>query len=393
MADPTRALLDRAPWLGDPRLRGTLIQLAVVALVVAAGWYLVGNTLDNLARRSITTGFDFLARPASFAIGESLIPYSPADSYGRAVLVGLLNTLKVLLIAMVLATALGMVIGLARLSSNWLVARLAAAYVELVRNVPLLLQLFLWYAVITESLPGPRQALAPLPGFYVCNRGLILPGPNDNPVWLAMAVALVMAVALAGAVAWWAGRRHRAGGRPVQAGRIGLALIVCLPTVVWLGAGAPAALSLPELRGFNFQGGMTFSPELTTLLLGLSVYAASYIGEIVRAGLLAVDRGQIEAGLALGLSRGQVTRLIVLPQALRVIVPPLAGEYQKLTKNTSLAVAIGYPDLVSVLNTTINQTGQAIEGVALIMAVFLAISGALSAFTNWYNRHVTLVER
>ena len=368
-------------WLSDPRIRAIAFQGLVLAAVVACGWFFVGNTLDNLARRSIATGFGFLDRPASFAIGETIIPYSAADSYGRAVLVGVLNTLKVAAITIVLSTLVGLLVGIARLSANWLVAKLAAAYVETVRNVPLLLQLFLWYAVITESLPGPRLALQPLPGVFLCNRGLMLPGLADHPVWPAMAMALLVAVAGA-----WALRRRISGWGSA-------ALIAGLPLAVWLGFGAPLAFSVPALRGFNFQGGVAFSPELSSLLLGLAIYAGSYIAEIVRGGILAVSRGQVEAGLSLGLSRTQILRLIVLPQALRVIVPPLAGEYHKLTKNTSLAVAIGYPDVVSVLNTMVNQTGQAIEGMALIMGVFLAISAGISSFTNWYNRRVALVER
>ena len=375
------ALRIMGSWPSDPRFRALIFQGLALAAVVACGWFLVGNTLDNLARRSIAVGFDFLGRPASFAIGETIIPYSAADSYGRAVLVGVLNTLKVTAIAIVLSTLVGILVGIARLSGNWLVAKLAAAYVETVRNVPLLLQLFLWYAVITESLPGPRLALQPLPGVFLSNRGLMLPGLAGHPVWPAMALALVVALAAA-----WALRRRGPGW-------LGAALVFGLPLAVWLGFGAPAAIDVPELRGFNFQGGVAFSPELSSLLLGLVIYAGSYIAEIVRGGILAVSRGQIEAGLSLGLSHIQILRLIVLPQALRVIVPPLAGEYHKLTKNTSLAVAIGYPDVVSVLNTMINQTGQAIEGVALIMAVFLMISLGISLFMNWYNRRVALVER
>ena len=367
--------------LSDPRLRALVWQALALAAVGALGWFLIGNAVDNLARGSIASGFGFLARPASFAIGETIIPYSAADSYGRALLVGVLNTLKVTLIAIALSTLVGLLVGVARLSSNWLVAKLAAVYVETVRNVPLLLQLFLWYAVITESLPGPRQALHPLPGVFLCNRGLMLPGLADHPVWPAMALAL-----LVGLVAAWLLR-----GRGAR--WLGAALIAGLPLAVWLGFGAPLAFSLPELRGFNFQGGVVFSPELSALLLGLVIYGGSYIAEIVRGGILAVSRGQVEAGLSLGMSRAQILRLIVLPQALRVIVPPLAGEYHKLTKNTSLAVAIGYPDVVSVLNTMINQTGQAIEGVALIMAVFLLISLGISLLMNGYNRRVALVER
>jgi general L-amino acid transport system permease protein len=380
-------------WFGDPQVRGIAFQILVLGGVIGLGWFLLGNALDNLERQSIATGFGFMTRPASFAIGESMIAYSAADSYLMAVLVGVLNTLKVTLIGIVLATLLGAVTGIARLSRNWLVARLATAYVELVRNIPLLLQLFLWYAIITESLPGPRQALQLGPGFYLCNRGLIVPALDDHPVWTAMGLALLLGVAASLWLGRWARRRQAATGRTFPVAGAVPGLILGLPLAVWLGFGAPLAFSMPVMGGFNFRGGLTFTPELSALVLGLVIYTATFIAEIVRSGILAVNKGQTEAGLSLGLSRTQVLRLIILPQAMRVIVPPVASEYSKLIKNTSLAVAIGYPDVVSILNTMVNQTGQAIEGVSLIMAVFLAISLTISAFMNWYNRHIALVER
>ena len=386
MPKPGERLL-RVSLFGDPRFRAVVLQVLVVGAVIGAGGWLVANMLDNLARRGIATGFDFLGRPASFAIGESLIPYSAADSYGRAVLVGLLNTLKVSGAGIVLATLLGVVIGVARLSTNWLAARLAALYVEAVRNVPLLLHLFLWYAVITEGLPGPRAAWAPLPGVFLSNRGLMMPVPASHPGWTAAAVAagaaLAAVIGLLGLV--------RRPGFPIA--RVGVGLGLGLPLAAWLAWGAPTTLDVPGLVGFNFRGGMTLSPELLALLLGLVIYTASFIAEIVRGGILAVGKGQTEAALALGLRGGQVLRLVVLPQALRVIVPPLTSQYLNLIKNSSLAVAIGYPDVVSVLDTAINQTGQAIEGVTLIMAVFLTINLGVSAFMNWYNRRIALIER
>jgi general L-amino acid transport system permease protein len=370
-----------------------LIQVLLGAAVAALVGWLTANVLDNLARGSITTGFGFLSRPANFEIGECVISCSAADSYARAFLVGLLNTLKVGVAGVVLATVLGTLIGVARLSSNWLAARLAAAYVEAVRNVPLLLQLFLWYAVITESLPGPRQALAPLPGVFLSNRGLMLPVPVSDPAWPAAALALVAALVVMVGVRRCV-RRHDAAtcGRfrfsvplPVAGG-----LVLGLPLLAWLAFGAPTAMDVPHLAGFNFRGGVTLSPELLTLLLGLVIYTAAFIAEIVRSGILAVDRGQTEAARALGLSPGLTLRLVVLPQALRLIVPPLTSQYLNLLKNSSLAVAIGYPDVVSVLDTTINQTGQAIEGVSMIMGVFLVISLSLSALMNWYNARLRL---
>jgi general L-amino acid transport system permease protein len=292
---------------------------------VALGWFVISNTAANLEARRIASGFGFLAREAGFEIGESFfLRYSAADSYGRALIIGLSNTLAVAAIGIALASVLGGTLGLARLARTALLRALAAAYVEFVRNVPLLVQLFFWYALITEALPGPRQALQPLPGVFLSNRGIFFPLPG----------------------------------------------------------------SVPELSGFNFAGGTALSPEFAALLIGLVMYTAAFIAEIVRAGILAIERGQLDAAYALGLTRWQVTRLVVLPQALRVIVPPLTSQYLNLTKNSSLAVAIGYPDLVSIANTTINQTGQAIEGVAIIMAVYLTVSLSISAFMNWYNARV-----
>ena len=285
------------------------------------------NTVANLEERRIASGFSFLAREAGFEIGESaFLRYSASDSYLRALAVGLGNTLSVAFIGIVVATVLGAGVGLFRLSKNFLLRTLAGAYVEFIRNSPLLVQLFFWYAVITEVLPHPREALEPLPGVFLTNRGIFFPVPG----------------------------------------------------------------SAPALEGFNFSGGLGLSPEFVTLLGGLTLYTAAFIAEIVRAGILAVPRGQHEAADALGLNDFQKTFRIVLPQALRAIVPPLTSQYLNLTKNSSLAVAIGYPDLVSIANTTINQTGQAIEGVAIIMAVYLAISLAISAFMNWTNARIAL---
>jgi general L-amino acid transport system permease protein len=300
-------------------------QAAALAVALFIAWYLVHNTVANLEERRIASGFSFLQREAGFEIGESaFLRYSASDSYLRALAVGLANTLSVALLGIVLATALGAAVGLFRLSKNLLLRTLAGAYVEFIRNTPLLVQLFFWYALITEALPHPRQALEPLPGVFFTNRGIFYPSLSSTPV----------------------------------------------------------------LEGFNFAGGMVLTPEYATLLLGLTLYTASFIAEIVRAGVLAVSRGQWDAARAVGLSRGQAVRHVVMPQAVRVIVPPLASQYLDLTKNSSLAVAIGYPDLVSIANTAINQTGQAIEGVTVIMAVYLTISLSISAFMNWYNARV-----
>jgi general L-amino acid transport system permease protein len=380
----------KVAWWNDERNRGILYQVAVLGAVLLLLAYLVDNTLTNLATRNIATGFGFLGREAGFDISESPIPYSPADTYLRAIAVGLLNTLIIAALGIALASVVGTLAGIARLSRNWLVAQLAAVYVEFGRNVPVLLQLFFWYAVVTEGLPGPRQALNPLPGVFLSSRGIKLPVPDWGGVAWLIAAALVLAIAVAVGLARWARRRQERTGELFPTLPVSLSLIIVLPVAAWLAGGAPVAMDVPELQGFNFTGGLTITPEFTALLVGLVLYTGAFIAEIVRGGILAVPHGQTEAGLALGLSRGQVLRLVTLPQALRVIIPPLTSQYLNLTKNSSLAVAIGFPDLVSTANTAINQTGQAVEGVVIIMVVFLGISLSISAFMNWYNRRIAL---
>lgn len=381
----------RLSW-NDPFTRSIIYQVLILGLVAVAVWYLVSNTLYNLSARNISTGFGFLGREAGFAIGESSIDYSPRDTYGRAILVGLVNTLKVSIIGIVAATLLGTLIGVARLSKNWLIQRLAVAYIEVMRNIPLLLQLFFWYAIITETMPGPRQALNPVSGVFISNRGLKIPAlTGDGLVWLFGGLGVVLVLMLC--LARWARYRQQATGRIFPLFRVSFALIVLLP---WLAAylgGGGLQLELPELRGFNFVGGLTFSPELAALLAGLIIYTSAFIAEVVRSGIQAVGKGQWEAAEALGLSRARMMRLVILPQALRVIIPPMTSQFLNLTKNSSLAVAIGYPDIVSVVNTTLNQTGQAIEGILIIMAAYLTVSLSISVFMNWYNKRIALVER
>uniref|UniRef100_A0A832EEF0 Amino acid ABC transporter permease n=1 Tax=Desulfacinum infernum TaxID=35837 RepID=A0A832EEF0_9BACT len=395
---PRRSLSAPSPhetepfWL-DPRKRSVLFQALVLGVVALIAWYLIANTVENLHRQKIATGFGFLRKEAAFEIGESVIRYSAADTYARALLVGALNTVKVAVIGIVLTVLLGTFIGIARLSSNWLIARLAAAYIEVMQDIPVLLQLFFWYALFYESLPGPRNALNPLTGVYLCNRGLIVPALDPHPAWRAIVLALVAAVAVVWVLRRWARRRQDRTGQTFPVFRVSLALIVGAPVLTWWTMGSPRAVTLPTLQGFNFVGGKTLSPEFTAVLLGLVLYTAAFVAEIVRAGIQAVSKGQREAAMALGLRPAQVLRLVILPQALRVIIPPLTSQMLNLTKNSSLAVAIGYPDFVSVANTTINQTGQSIEGVALIMVVYLFFSLSTSAFMNWYNKKAKLVER
>ncbi|MGH8687359.1 MAG: amino acid ABC transporter permease [Burkholderiales bacterium] len=373
------------------RWRAVALQALLVAAVVYVVWLLATNTAHNLEVRKIASGFGFLHREAGFAIGESpFLSYNAANTYARALTVGLLNTFRVAVVGIVAATILGTLIGLARLSRNWLLSRLATGYVELLRNVPLLVQLFFLYAIITENLPGPRQALHPLPGVFVSNRGIAFPVLQSHPAHAWMFAAFALGLVLAWMAARWGRRRQALTGQPFPALAVGAALALGLPLAVFFAAGAPSELSRPALQGFNFSGGAVLTPEFAALLGGLTIYTAAFIAEIVRAGVLAVDRGQFEAAYALALPPRRAMRLVILPQALRVIVPPLTSQFLNLTKNSSLAVAIGYPDLVSIANTTMNQTGQAIEGIAIIMGVYLTISLSISAVMNWYNKRIAL---
>ncbi|MBV9859044.1 MAG: amino acid ABC transporter permease [Alphaproteobacteria bacterium] len=383
----------RGAFWNDAGVRGIVYQIVFVGIVVLVGWYLVSNTLANLHRQNIATGFGFLEREAAFAIGETPIAYSPADTYARAFLVGLINTLEVAALGIVLATILGTMIGVARLSGNWLIRKLTLAYVDTFRNIPLPLQLFFWWAMLRQAAPGPRQAWNLLPDIFVSNRGVVFPVPEYDPVQPWMALALAIGAVLTVLVRRWAKRRQALTGEQFPSGWVGLALILGLPLTVFVAAGMPFALDRPELKGFNFVGGHAISPEFTALLIGLVIYTGAFIAEIVRAGIQAVNWGQSEAAAALGLRQGHAMRLVILPQALRVIVPPVTSQYLNLTKNSSLGVFIGYPELVSIADTTMNQTGQAIEGITIIMAVYLTISLTISAGMNLYNRAVALPER
>jgi general L-amino acid transport system permease protein len=385
--------VEKTPFWLDPKKRSIFYQAGLLVLVVLLAWYLVSNTLINLEKQSIATGFGFLKKEAAFEIGEPLIPYSAADTYARALFVGALNTLKVSILGIVLTILLGTFVGISRLSTNWLVSRLAAAYIEVMQNVPVLLQLFFWYAIFYEALPSTRQALAPIKGVFLCNRGLIFAVPEPHPVHGYMLTGAAAAAGIFYLMRRWAGKRQARTGQSFPVIRLSIALLIGMPLAIWLAGGAPLEMDYPRLIGFNFEGGLTLSPEFMALLLGLVLYTAAFVAEVVRAGIQSVGKGQREAAIAIGLKPMQVLQLVILPQALRVIIPPLTSQMLNLTKNSSLAVAIGYPDFVSVANTTINQTGQSIEGVALIMAVYLFFSLSTSAFMNWYNKKVALVER
>jgi general L-amino acid transport system permease protein len=379
-------------WL-DPNKRAWVYQLAAAVLVAAVGYIIFSNTQANLARQSVATGFSFLKESCSFEIGESLISYSAASSYATALIVGILNTLKVAVVGTILAIILGTLVGIARLSSNWLVSKIAGAYIEVMQNIPALLQLFFWYAMFYQNLPSPRAALSPVEGVYLCNRGVLFPVPEAHPAYPYILAALAGACFGMVLLRRWAKNRQAATGKTFPVFKTSVGLIIGLPALVWLFFGAPMAMNVPELKGFNFKGGMSLSPEFTALLIGLVMYTGAFIAEVVRSGIASVDKGQTEAAKAIGLRGGRVLHLVVLPQALRVIVPPVTSQMLNLTKNSSLAVGIGYPDFFSVANTTINQTGQAIEGVLLILVVYLMFSLATSAFMNWYNRKTQLVER
>ena len=376
-------------FYNHPTFRAVLYQLALLVALLWFGYEFAVNARSNLEAQSLASGFGFLDNTAGFGVNQSLIAYSEADSYARVFVVGLLNTLLVAGIGIVLATILGFFVGIGRLSPNWLLARLCGGYVELIRNLPLLFQILFWYLAVLGSLPAPRQSISLLGGIFLNNRGIIVPAPVAGEGARLVAAALALGVLAAIALTPWARRRQERSGRRFPLLACGTALIVGLPLVALVATDFPIVFEQPELRGFNFVGGIRLIPEFLALLIALTTYTAAFIAEIVRAGVLAVPRGQSEAALALGLRRGLLLRLVVLPQALRVIVPPLTNQYLNLTKNSSLAVAIGYPDLFAVFaGTTLNQTGQAMEIIAITMAVYLAISLLTSAFMNWYNLRV-----
>ena len=389
-----RGARTKGPFWQDARIRGVILQVLVFVLFVAFIAFIVDNTVTNLRNRGIASGFDFLRNISGFDIGFLLIDYKLTSTYGRAYLVGLVNTLFVSAIGVVLATLLGFVIGVLRLSRNWLVARLATVYVETLRNIPLALQIIFWYFGVLSALPSTRQSINIADVIFINIKAVSIPRPIFEPGFAAIPVALVAAIAAVYALARWARRRQMATGQQFPTIRIGLAVIVGLPLLAALATGFPLSWNYPELKGFNFAGGIGVQPEFVALLLALSTYTAAFIAEIVRSGIQAVSHGQTEAAYALGLRPGTTTRLVIIPQALRVIVPPLTSQYLNLTKNSSLAVLIGYPDLVSVFTgTVLNQTGQAVEVVFITMLTYGTISLLIAIFMNWYNRRIALVER
>jgi general L-amino acid transport system permease protein len=374
-----RALGGRAGW------GGLALQVLFTALLVWIGYEIVANAQANLEKQSIVSGFGFLSNNAGFDVSQSLIPYTGSDTYTRVFLVGLLNTILVAVIGIVFASVIGFLVALGRLSPNWLLSRVAGAYVELIRNLPLLFQLLFWYLAVLGALPGPRQSIA-LFGSYLSNRGLIIPRLIPETGLMPFVVALAAAIVIAFGLRHFARRLLFEKGRAMTIWPYVIGLLIGLPLISSLVFGAPFSLEVPVLKGFNFSGGTRVIPEFVALLVALSTYTAAFIAEIVRAGILSVHKGQMEAGLSLGLSRGSVLRLIVVPQALRVILPPLTNQYLNLTKNSSLAVSIGYPDLFSVFaGTALSQTGHAIEILGITMGVYLLLSLVTSAIMSFYG--------
>lgn len=383
----------RASLIYDPRVRGIVFQVLLMAALALGLWWIVGNTIENLHRSNIATGFDFLKGRAGFDIANHLIDYSSDSTYGRALVVGVLNTVVVAVAGIVTATIIGFLVGIGRLSHNWLIRKLATVYIEIFRNIPPLLVILFWYQGVLALLPSVRQSLALPFGSFLNNRGIYFPAFIwGDGAWLVLA-ALVVAVVLSWYVARRAKARQAATGQQFPVFLTCLGLVVGLPLLAFALAGFPLTFEFPQKGTFNLTGGVNIKPEFLSLYLALSFYTAAFIAEIVRAGIVGVPRGQTEAFSALGMRSGQGLRLVVIPQAMRIIIPPLTSQFLNLTKNSSLAVAIGYPDLYAIGGTILNQTGQAIEVVVIFMVVYLSISIATSVLMNWFNTKMALKER
>lgn len=391
---PVNGPSSSASLIYNPTFRSAVFQIIAILALIFFFYTIVNNALNNLEARGIATGFGFLNQEAGFGIGLTLIEYNETYSYGRTFIIGLLNTALVSFLGIILATVIGFVVGIARLSSNWLVSRFAAVYIETFRNIPLLLQIFFWYFAVLQALPSARQSMSLGEAIFLNVRGLYFPAPVFGGGSSVVIATFVIGIVASVLINIWAKNKQRLTGQQTPMGRIVLGLVVVLPTIAYFVMGSPISAEYPELKGFNFRGGISIIPELAALLLALSIYTASFIAEIVRSGINAVSHGQTEAAMSLGLPRTRTLKLVIIPQALRIIIPPLTSQYLNLTKNSSLAMAIGYPDLVSVFaGTTLNQTGQAIEIIAMTMAVYLTLSLVTSALMNLYNRKVALVER
>ncbi len=381
-------------FVNDPKVRGIFYQLVVMAIIVAFVVVVAQNTAANLAAQNKSTGFDFFSQSSGFDIFFTLIPYDRASSYWDAFVVGMLNTLLVSVIGVFLATLLGFTLGIARLSNNWIIAKMAMVYVETLRNIPLLLQLFFWYTAILKTMPNVKQSFEWFGSIFVNKRGIYFPKPVPDDIFNWVILAFFIAIAGAFLLKHWAKKRLENTGQRFPVFWASIGIIIIFPALVWLVSGANLSFDVPILKGFNYKGGLVLPPEFMALLLGLVLYTAAFIAEIVRSGIVAVEKGQTEAAQSLGLKDGDRLRLVIIPQAMRVIVPPLTSQFLNLTKNSSLAAAIGYPDLVSVfMQTTLNQTGRAVEIVFVTMMVYLTLSLLTSAYMNWYNSRVAMVVR
>ena len=397
MSDPRQnssELPSKPPIWNDPKYRAMFFQILLISALAYFFYSIIQNTLDNMTARGVSTGFGFMSEPAGFDILQTLIPFDSTYSFGRSFLVGILNTLLVTALGIVFATLLGFIIGIARLSNNWLISKIANVYIETFRNIPLLIQIIFWYSLIVGSLPAVRDSFSLFDSFFLNQRGINIPSPIYESGFIYTAIALIVGIIGSFILRIWAKRRQAATGKQFPIFFSILGLIILLPLIVYFITGSPITWDVPKLGRFNLQGGATVIPELVGLLIALTIYTAAFIAEIVRSGIKAVSHGQSEAALSVGLTPGQNLKLVVIPQALRVIIPPLTSQYLNLFKNSSLAAAIGYPDLVAVfMGTTLNQTGQAVEIVAITMAVYLTVSLLISMFMNWYNAKMSLVER
>jgi len=377
-----------------PAFRAALFQVLLVLGIIFVGYSLFQNTLANLEKSGISTGFGFLSSEAGFGILQSLIEYDETHTYGRTFVVGLLNTILVSGLGIILATIIGFTMGVARLSNNWLINKLATIYIETFRNIPLLLQIMFWYFAVLSPLPGVKQSLSIGESFFLNRRGIYMPAPVTEAGFGAVLIAFLLAMVAVVFLARWAHKRQEATGQPFHTVYVSIGILIGLPLLVFLAMGSPLSWDYPTLSRFNFAGGMVIVPELTALLLALSIYTAAFIAEAVRSGILAVSHGQSEAAHAVVLRQGATLRLVVIPQALRVIIPQVTSQYLHLTKHSSWAAAVGYPVLVAVFaGTTLNQTGQAIEVIGMTMALYLSLSISISIFMNWYNKRIQMVER
>ncbi len=381
-------------WLNDERVRSVLYEVTVAVVVVVVARYLFINTSENLQARGMSSGFDFLSGSAGFSIAWTVLPYTAGDSYFHVYLVGIVNTLVVSLVAIFFTTILGFFVGIMRLSKNWLISKLASAYVEILRNTPLLLQILFWFLAVFSLLPSPRQSYSVLDIFFLNNRGFYMPAPVPGDGFQVTMIAIVAAVVATYAVAVWAKKRQMATGQRFPTFGVGLGILFGLPLLVFVATGAPLSFDLAALKGFNFQGGASVPPAFCAILLALVIYHSAYMAEAVRAGILSVAHGQTEAAYSLGLRPGMTLRLVIIPQAMRAVVPPMISNWMNVVKNSSLAIAIGYPDLVAVfMQTSLNQSGHAIEIVAMVMLFYMSVSLSISMALNYYNKIVQLKER